>query len=53
MMGEEAVFPKQIKFDDYESFEEGNIIRMLESSNLLLGPGARSSNAVPISLSSQ
>lgn len=47
MLGEEStIFPKQIKIDDYSSYESGNVISILESSNLLLGSGARTSNAV-------
>lgn len=47
MMAEESsCFPKQIKLDDYGEFAEGNLIRLIESSNLLLGSGARTSPAV-------
>ena len=47
MLGEEStVFPKQIKIDDYSGYEEGNVISILESSNLLLGSGARTTNTV-------
>lgn len=47
MLGEEsAIFPKQIKLDDYSPYEEGNVLCILESSNLLLGTGARTSHPV-------
>lgn len=29
MHEETALFPKQIKIDDYEPFEEGNILRIV------------------------
>ena len=49
MLSEEStVFPKQIKIDDYSPYEPGNVISILESSNLMLGSGARTSNAVSI-----
>ena len=47
MLGDEtSIFPKQIKIDDYEDFIEGNVIRMVETSNLLVGTGARTSTSV-------
>ena len=49
MIGQEStVFPKQIKIDDYSEFSEDNVVRILETSNLLVGSGARTSNAVPL-----
>ncbi len=49
MIAQEAtVFPKQIKIDDYSEFSEQNVVRILETSNLLVGSGARTSNAVPL-----
>jgi hypothetical protein len=43
---EVTVFPKQIKLDDYGEFNETNVVRILETSNILVGSGARTSNAV-------
>lgn len=47
MINEEStIFPKQIKIDDYEPSTEDNIIRIMETSNLLLGNGGRATNSV-------
>ncbi len=48
MAEETSIFPKQIKLDDYDESVEGNLIRVIESSNLLVGSGARTSTAVQI-----
>jgi hypothetical protein len=47
------MFPKQLKLDDYGEFVEGNVIRLLETSNLLVGSGARASSAVSLILISR
>lgn len=47
MINEDSMlFPKQIKIDDYEPPSENNLIRIMETSNLLLGNGGKSSVAV-------
>lgn len=45
---EATIFPKLIKLDDYSAFAEDNLLRILETSNLLVGSGARTSHAVTL-----